>query len=114
MHSALRKLFDSGRTATRFAHVNAVQNTKPEVSFLRALLFSVGYFAILLPSLSYSWNQYIDMVDPPFFNPQIIHSFWLSGLGGCLWFGATFAMPAAALVAFCYVIGRVWKLFRKT
>jgi hypothetical protein len=56
----------------------------------------------------------MDMADPPVVNPNIDYSFWLSGFGGWLWFGAAFALPALALFAFSYFVRRCCKAFIET
>jgi hypothetical protein len=85
----------------------------PEISFLKALLSSACYFALLLASLTFAVNTYADLADPPVVDPNADHWFLLSGFGGWLWFGAAFALPALVLVAFAFFLGRIRKTFRK-
>src|SRR5581483_4396467 len=85
--------------------------TRPETSFRKALFFAAVYIALLLPSLSFAWCQYADMADPPSLNAGVNHSFWLSGFGGWVWFGAAFAAPALALIVFGRLMGAARKAF---
>jgi hypothetical protein len=94
--------------------MNTPKEAEPEVSFPKAFLFSIGYFALLVPSLSFAWNRYMDLADPPVVNPNVNHSFLLSAFGGWLWFGATFVLPALLLFASSYILARVRKAFGKS
>ncbi len=89
--------------------MNIPNDAKPEASLPKALLFATGYFGLLFFSLSFAWNRYMDMTDPPRLDPGVSHSFLLSGFGGWLWFGVAFALPAAVLFAFRYFLARFWK-----
>jgi len=84
-----------------------------EVGFPKALFLSAGYFALLLPSLTFAWNAYMNFADPPVVNQNLDHAFLLSGFGGWLWFGAAFTLPAFVLLSFCYFSTQIWKAFRK-
>ncbi len=76
-----------------------------ELGLPRALVYSACYFGLLLPSLTFALNTYVDLADPPVFNPNVYHGFLLSPIGGWLWFGAAIAAPAMILFALSYLFG---------
>jgi hypothetical protein len=80
-----------------------------EISCMKIVFHTVGYFVLLFFSLNIALNTYVDMADPPVVNPDIDHSFWLSGFGGWLWFGMAFVLPAVVLFAFSYSTRRIWR-----
>jgi hypothetical protein len=99
-----------GRGGFRLAvFMDSPEEATPEISFLKALLFSAGYFALLFPSLIFALTTNMDLADPPVINPNADHSFLLSGAGEWLWFGAAFTLPALMLLAASYLLRRVWK-----
>jgi hypothetical protein len=98
---------------TWIATVNGLNRATPELSFPKALFFSACYFVLLIPSLTISVNAYMDLADPPSFDLIVNHSFLLSDIGGWLWFGAAFALPAFVLFSFSYVLRRIKQALRK-
>jgi hypothetical protein len=94
--------------------MNTRKETEAEVSFPKAFLFSMAYFALLVASLSFALNRYMDLADPPVVNPNANHSFLLSAFGGWLWFGAAFVLPALVLFASICILARVRKAFWKS
>jgi len=92
-------------------NVEVMKETMYEISFPKALLFSTGYFALLFPSLMFALNTYMDLADPPVVNPNVDHSFLLSGFGEWLWFGAAFMLPALVLFAVSYLLRWIYRAF---
>jgi hypothetical protein len=78
---------------------------------MKIVPYIIVYLALLVPTLFVALNKWSDMVDPP--TLEIPHSFWLSGLGQCLWFGFVFALPAFPLFAFSFVMRRIKKRVKK-
>lgn len=93
--------------------MNTSKDATHEASLPKALSFSAGYFALLLPSLTFAVNIYADSADPPVVNQNVDHWLLLSGFGGWLWFGTAFTLPAFVLIAISCLLRRVWKALKK-
>jgi hypothetical protein len=75
--------------------------------------YIIAYVALLLPTLFVALNKLVDIADPPVVTPDTGHSFWLSGLGQCVWFGAAFILPALVMIAFGFAMRRIRSMTRK-
>ena len=61
---------------------------------MKITLYLIAYFPLLFPTFLVALNRLVDIADPPIIRPETGDSFWLTGLGQCLWFGAAFILPA--------------------
>ena len=80
---------------------------------MKITLYIIAYLALLFPTLLMALNRLVDIADPPVVTPDTGHSFWLSGLGQCMWFGAAFILPAVVVFVFGFAIRRLWRLSEK-
>jgi len=76
---------------------------------MKVTFYIIGYLALLLPTLMVALNKLVDIADPAVVTPDTGHSFWLSGIGQCIWFGAAFVLPALALLGFRCAMSRIWR-----
>lgn len=80
---------------------------------MKITLYVIAYLALLFPTLFVAVNKLVDIADPPVVTPDTGHSFWLTGVGQCLWFGAAFILPAVVVFAFGFARRRIWSLREK-
>ena len=83
------------------------------MKIMKITLCIIAYLALLLPTLLVALNKLVDIADPPVVTPDTGHSFWLTGIGECLWFGVAFILPALVVLAFWFAMRRIWNLSEK-
>ena len=76
---------------------------------MKATSYIIAYVALLIPTFFVALFRLVDIADPPVVTPETGHSFWLTGIGKCLWFGAAFVLPALVILAFRFAIRRIWR-----
>ena len=70
---------------------------------MKIILCIIAYLALLFPTLFLALNKFVDIADPPIVTADTGHSFWLTDIGQCLWFGAAFILPAVVVFVFGFM-----------
>ena len=77
---------------------------------MKATAYIVAYVALAIPTFFAALFRLVDIADPPVVTPETGHSFWLTSVGQCLWFGTAFLLPALVIFAFRFGARRLWRL----